>query len=135
MNIINYECKLVPGLLKYITLSQKINFQDDFIKCDPSTTFAMLLNYFCLLACTFIQTACPAAYNEVGIQFNETLELYNELLSQINSTLSRLNDSGGSGEGSGNQDDLISPELFEQLQNYQILLEELLERAMNATER
>ena len=68
------------------------------------------------------------------MQFNETQELYNALLRQINSTLSRLNDSG-SGVGSGEQDDLISPQLLEQLQNYQVMLEKLLERAKNATER
>lgn len=81
-----------------------------------------------------LHSACPASYDEVAMQFNETQELYNALLHQINSTLSRLNDSG-SGIGSGDQDDLISPELLKQLQNYQALLEKLLERAKNATER
>lgn len=83
---------------------------------------------------SFPPSACPAAYDKVAIQFNETVELYNALLRQIDSTLARLNDSGG-GAGSGDQDDFISPELLQQLQNYRVLLEQLLERAINATER
>jgi hypothetical protein len=90
---------------------------------------------FDYLSLSFTQPACPAGYDEVATQFNETLELYDTLLRQINSTLAtRLNDSG-SGAGSGEQDNLISPELLQQLQNYQAMLEQLLERAINATER
>ena len=73
----------------------------------------------------------------MATQFNETLELYNALLRQINSTLAaRLNDSGG-GAGSGDQqeDNFVSPELLQRLQQYQVMLEQLLERAINATER
>ena len=93
------------------------------------------VNWLLLILLTpSLSTACLAGYDEVAIQFNTTLELYNALLRQINSTLSRLNDSG-SGAGSGDHDDLISPELLEQLQNYQVLLEKLLERAKNAIER
>lgn len=82
------------------------------------------------------QSACPAGYDEVATQFNETLELYSALLRQINSILARLNDSGG-GAGSGDQqeDNFVSPELLQQLQQYQVMLEQLLERAINATER
>ena len=89
-----------------------------------------------LLSSSFPPSACPAGYDKVAIQFNETVELYNALLRQIDSTLARLNDSrGGGGAGSGDQDDSISPELLQQLQNYRVMLEQLLERAINATER
>ena len=67
----------------------------------------------------------------MATQFNETLELYNALLRQINSTLSaRLNNSGDLQE-----DNFVSPELLQRLQQYQVMLEQLLERAINATER
>ena len=78
-------------------------------------------------------TACPACYDEVAIQFNRTVELYNDLLQQIDSVLASLNRTG-SGDGSGEPDDFISQELFDQLKSYQATLEELLLRALNATE-
>ena len=65
-------------------------------------------------------------------QFNKTVELYNDFLRQINITLARLNDSG-SGEGSGGL--AVSPEVIERLERYQDTLEDLLERAFNATEK
>ena len=76
-------------------------------------------------------TACSPCYDEVADQFNQTVELYNDFLRQINTALARLN-SSGSGEGSG---DFVSPELLERLESYQVTLEDLLTRAINATER
>ena len=60
--------------------------------------------------------------------------MYHDLLHQINSTLARL-DQATSGDGSGDLGDFVTDELLQQLKDYQVTLEELLVRAVNATER
>lgn len=68
-------------------------------------------------------TACPACFDRVAVLYNETLELYRQLLTQLNSTLEGL--AGGG----------VDSALLARVEEYRRKLEDLLERAINATRR
>ena len=62
--------------------------------------------------------ACPACYEQIATEFNETVVLYEELLSLVNTTIGEL-----------------SPDLLREIEGYEDLLLELLQRLLNLTQR
>lgn len=68
-------------------------------------------------------TPCPACFDRVALLFNVTTQLYTQLLEQLNSTLE-----GVAGGG-------VNPMLLARVEEYRRMLEQLLERAINASLR
>lgn len=67
--------------------------------------------------------ACPACFDQVMVQYDETLDLYNQLLTQLNFTL-ESEEVGG-----------VDAVLLARAQEYMRILENLLQRAIDARAR
>lgn len=70
-----------------------------------------------------VHVACPACFDRVIVQYDETLDLYSQLLTQLNFTLES--------EAMGG----VNAVLLARAQEYRRILEDLLQRAIDATVR
>ena len=71
----------------------------------------------------YTHAACPACFDQVVVQYDQTLDLYNQLLTQLNFTL-ESEEMGG-----------VNAVLLARAQEYMRTLEDLLQRAMDASAR